>query len=151
MLIICVIYLFSYRSHINPHAFQGYLADCTIQEKVTCIHSELAMLHPDVAECLMDSSIESYVGLRLETDQGEIVGVIGIIHDRALSGDDASLVKMVLERVGLRVANELDWMRIEANLIYARDVAESTAKNKTKFLADMSHEIRFVRNRREVV
>ncbi|KAF9371802.1 hypothetical protein CPB97_001714 [Podila verticillata] len=129
-------------SHINPHAFQGYLADCTIQEKVTCIHSELAMLHPDVAECLMDSSIESYVGLRLETDQGEIVGVIGIIHDRALSGDDASVVKMVLERVGLRVANELDWMRIEANLIYARDVAESTAKNKTKFLADMSHEIR---------
>ncbi|KAF8930588.1 hypothetical protein BGZ52_000931 [Haplosporangium bisporale] len=100
------------------------------------------MLHPDVAECLMDSSIESYVGLRLETDQGEIVGVIGIIHDRALSGDDASVVRMVLERVGLRVANELDWMRVEANLIYARDVAESTAKNKTKFLADMSHEIR---------
>ncbi|KAG0039043.1 hypothetical protein BGZ82_009947 [Podila clonocystis] len=129
-------------SHINPHAFQGYLADCTIQDKVTCIHSELATLHPDVAECLMDSSIESYVGLRLETDQGEIVGVIGIIHDRPLTGDDASVVKMVLERVGLRVANELDWMRVEANLIYARDVAESTAKNKTKFLADMSHEIR---------
>jgi len=109
------------------------------------------MLHSDVAECLMDSSIESYVGLRLETDQGEIVGVIGIIHDQALTGDDASVVKMVLERVGLRVANELDWMRIEANLIYARDVAESTAKNKTKFLADMSHEIRFVQNRWEVV
>ncbi|KAG0083420.1 hypothetical protein BGZ93_001818 [Podila epicladia] len=131
-----------HKSHINPHAFQGYLADCTIQDKVTCIHSELAMLHHDVAECLMDSSIESYVGLRLETDQGEIVGVIGIIHDRPLTGDDASVVKMVLDRVGLRVANELDWMRVEANLIYARDVAESTAKNKTKFLADMSHEIR---------
>ncbi|KAG0277900.1 hypothetical protein BGZ96_002655, partial [Linnemannia gamsii] len=129
-------------SHINPHAFQGYLADCTIQDKVTFIDSNLADQHQDVAECLMDHTIESYVGMRLETAQGEIVGVIGIIHDRALTEEDSMIVKLVLEQVGIRVANELDRLKIESNLIYARDVAESTAKNKTKFLADMSHEIR---------
>ncbi|KAF9899551.1 hypothetical protein EC991_008626 [Linnemannia zychae] len=129
-------------SHINPHAFQGYLADCTIQDKITFIDSNLADQHQDVAECLMDHTIESYVGMRLETVQGEIVGVIGIIHDRALTEEDSMIVKLVLEQVGLRVANELDRLKIESNLIYARDVAESTAKNKTKFLADMSHEIR---------
>ncbi|KAK3816745.1 MAG: hypothetical protein JOS17DRAFT_689366 [Linnemannia elongata] len=80
--------------------------------------------------------------MRLETGQGEIVGVIGIIHDRALTEEDSLIVKLVLEQVGIRVANELDRLKIESNLIYARDVAESTAKNKTKFLADMSHEIR---------
>lgn len=90
----------------------------------------------------MDHTIESYVGMRLETGQGEIVGVIGIIHDRALTEEDSLIVKLVLEQVGIRVANELDRLKIESNLIYARDVAESTAKNKTKFLADMSHEIR---------
>ncbi|KAG9067745.1 hypothetical protein KI688_011332 [Linnemannia hyalina] len=129
-------------SHINPHAFQGYLADCTIQDKVTFIDSNLADQHQDVAECLMDHTIESYVGMRLETVQGEIVGVIGIIHDRALTEEDSLIVRLVLEQVGIRVANELDRLKIESNLIYARDVAESTAKNKTKFLADMSHEIR---------
>ncbi|KAF9131019.1 hypothetical protein BGW39_002381 [Mortierella sp. 14UC] len=129
-------------SHINPHAFQGYLADCTIQDKITFIDSNLADQHQDVAECLMDHTIESYVGMRLETVQGEIVGVIGIIHDRALTEEDGMIVRLVLEQVGIRVANELDRLKIESNLIYARDVAESTAKNKTKFLADMSHEIR---------
>ncbi|KAG0198877.1 hypothetical protein BGX28_007729 [Mortierella sp. GBA30] len=129
-------------SHINPHAFQGYLADCTIQDKVTFLKSSLADQYQDVAECLMDHTIESYVGMRLETAQGEIVGVIGIIHDRPLTEEDGSIVKVVLDQVGIRVANELDRLRVEANLIYARDVAESTAKNKTKFLADMSHEIR---------
>ncbi|KAF9920721.1 hypothetical protein FBU30_009358 [Linnemannia zychae] len=129
-------------SPINPHAFQGYLADCTIQDKVTIIDSNLADQHQDVAECLMDHTIESYVGMRLETVQGEIVGIIGIIHDRTLTEEDCLIVKLVLEQVGIRVANELDRLKIESNLIYARDVAESTAKNKTKFLADMSHEIR---------
>ncbi|KAI7824716.1 hypothetical protein BC939DRAFT_140136 [Gamsiella multidivaricata] len=90
----------------------------------------------------MDHTIESYVGMRLETAQGEIMGVIGIIHDRPLTQEDGSIVKAVLGQIGARVANELDRLRIETNLIYARDVAESTAKNKTKFLADMSHEIR---------
>ncbi|KAI1298029.1 hypothetical protein EDD11_006887 [Mortierella claussenii] len=128
--------------HINPHAFQGYLTDCTIQDKATFLNSNLADKHQDVSECLMDHTIESYVGMRLETAQGEIVGVIGIIHDRPLTEQDGLIVKTVLSQVGARVANELDRLRIEANLVYARDIAESTAKNKTKFLADMSHEIR---------
>ncbi|KAG0014958.1 hypothetical protein BGZ80_010135 [Entomortierella chlamydospora] len=133
-------------SHINPHAFQGYLADCTIQEEVTFLDSNLAGKYQDVAECLQDHTIESYVGVRLETAQGEIVGVIGIIHDKPLTEEDGLIVKAVLGQVGTRVANELDRLRVETNLIYARDVAESTAKNKTKFLADMSHEIRQVEN-----
>ncbi|KAG0264417.1 hypothetical protein BG011_006893 [Mortierella polycephala] len=128
--------------HINTHAFQGYLADCTIQNKITFIKDNLADQYQDVAECLMDHTIESYVGMRLETAQGEIVGVIGVIHDRPLTDEDGAIVKVVLDQVGIRVANELDRLRVEANLVYARDVAESTAKNKTKFLADMSHEIR---------
>ncbi|KAF9577356.1 hypothetical protein BGW38_007479, partial [Lunasporangiospora selenospora] len=128
-------------AHIHPHAFQGYLVDCTIHQKNVCIQSKLSQKHNEVSECLLDQSIESYVGVRLETTQGEIVGVIGIIHDRVLTHEDGRIVSMVLEQVGCRVANELDRMRSEANLIYARDVAESTAKNKTKFLADMSHEI----------
>ncbi|KAF8975121.1 hypothetical protein BGZ46_009420 [Entomortierella lignicola] len=131
-------------SHINPYAFQGYLADCTIQDKITFLDANLADKHRDVAECLLDHTIESYVGMRLETAQGEIVGVVGIIHDKPLTEEDGMIVKAVLDQVGVRVANELDRLRVEANLIYARDVAESTAKNKTKFLADMSHEIRQV-------
>jgi signal transduction histidine kinase len=108
------------------------------------LDANLAERHSDVAELLMDHTIESYVGMRLDSAQGEIMGVIGIIHDKHLTQEDGSIVKMVLSQVGARVANELDRLRIEANLIYARDVAESTAKNKTKFLADMSHEIRQV-------
>ncbi|KAI8595782.1 hypothetical protein EDD21DRAFT_420304 [Dissophora ornata] len=131
-------------SHINPHAFQGYLADCTIQDKFTFLEANLADNHQDVAECLMDQTIQSYIGMRLETAQGEIVGVIGIIHDKPLTEEDGDIVKMVLSHVGASVANELDRLRVETNLIGARDVAESIAKNKTKFLADMSHEIRQV-------
>jgi signal transduction histidine kinase len=108
------------------------------------LDANLADKHPDVAECLMDSNIESYVGVRLESTQGEIMGIIGIIHDKQLTLEDGSIVRTVLNQVGSRVANELDRLRIESNLIYARDAAESTAKNKTKFLADMSHEIRQV-------
>ncbi|KAF9113101.1 hypothetical protein BGX27_002211 [Mortierella sp. AM989] len=133
-------------SHVNPHAFQGYLADCTIQDKVTFLDAGLADKHQDVVDCLQDHTIESYVGMRLETAQGEIVGVIGIIHDKPLTEEDGMIVKRVLAQVGARVASELDRLKVEANLIYARDVAESTAKNKTKFLADMSHEIRQVKN-----
>jgi len=110
---------------------------------LTCIHSGLAGSNSDTAECLSDPAIESYVGLRLETAQGEIVGVIGVIHDKKLTEQDGSIVQVVLEQVGIRVANELDRLKIEANLVYARDVAESMAKNKTKFLANMSHEIRY--------
>jgi signal transduction histidine kinase len=110
---------------------------------LTCLHYGLTESYPDVADCLNDPSIESYVGLRLETAQGEIVGVIGVIHDKKLTDQDGAIVQVVLEQVGIRVANELDRLRVEANLVYARDVAESMAKNKTKFLANMSHEIRY--------
>ncbi|KAF9580176.1 hypothetical protein BGW38_003286 [Lunasporangiospora selenospora] len=128
--------------HIDPHAFQSYLTDCTIEDRITCVHSDLAHLHPDITEALSDPSVESYLSVRLETAQGEIVGVIGVIHSKPLDGESAMIVRRVLEHVGIRVADELDRLRMEANLVFARDTAESTAKNKTKFLADMSHEIR---------
>ncbi|KAG0260276.1 hypothetical protein DFQ27_003633 [Actinomortierella ambigua] len=129
-------------AHVNPHAFQGYLVDMTIQEQWTSVNRDLALIHPDVAESLMDKSIKSHVGVRLESEHGDIMGVLGIIHDSEMTDEDVNMVRSVLERVGVRVANELDRFRIEANLVYQREVAESTAKNKTKFLADMSHEIR---------
>ncbi|KAF9967596.1 hypothetical protein BGZ73_000483, partial [Actinomortierella ambigua] len=128
-------------AHVNPHAFQGYMVDLTIQEQWTAVNRDLALIHPDVAESLMDKTIKSHVGVRLESEHGDIMGVLGIIHDCEMTDEDINMVRSVLERVGVRLANELDRYRIEANLVYQRDVAESTAKNKTKFLADMSHEI----------
>ncbi|KAG0232473.1 hypothetical protein BGW41_001867 [Actinomortierella wolfii] len=129
-------------AHVNPHAFQGYMVDLTIQEQWTAVNRDLALIHPDVAESLMDPTIKSHVGVRLESEHGDIMGVLGIIHDHEMTEDDVAVVRSVLERDGVRVANELDRFRIEANLVYQREIAESTAKNKTKFLADMSHEIR---------
>jgi signal transduction histidine kinase len=76
------------------------------------------------------------------TPPKECIGVMGILHDKPISSQDAHHTLKLLEAVQLRAGRELKRMREEERLISTREAAKQDAENKIKFLADMSHEIR---------
>ncbi|KAH8549437.1 hypothetical protein BGW37DRAFT_429208 [Umbelopsis sp. PMI_123] len=67
---------------------------------------------------------------------------MGILHDKPISSHDAHRTLQLLESVKLRCGRELERIREEEQLLWAREAAKQDAENKIKFLADMSHEIR---------
>lgn len=72
----------------------------------------------------------------------ECIGVMGILHDKPISSQDAHHILKLLEAVKLRAGRELERIREEERLMSTREAAKQDAENKIKFLADMSHEIR---------
>ncbi|CAO3672040.1 unnamed protein product [Umbelopsis ramanniana] len=72
----------------------------------------------------------------------ECIGVMGILHDKPITSQDAHHILKLLEAVKLRAGRELERIREEERLMSTREAAKQDAENKIKFLADMSHEIR---------
>lgn len=76
------------------------------------------------------------------TPPKECIGVMGILHDKPITSQDAHHILKLLEAVKLRAGRELERIREEERLMSTREAAKQDAENKIKFLADMSHEIR---------
>lgn len=66
------------------------------------------------------------------------------MHDKPLSEQQSWLIEKILTTVRPRTKNEIEKIRQRDNLIMMKNAALQDAESKIKFLADMSHEIRFV-------
>jgi phenylalanyl-tRNA synthetase beta subunit len=84
---------------------------------------------------------QAFVGLRLEDSL--IRGILCVTDNAAIDASRANTIKIILEAVHTRCINELIQLQKQEQLMIARDLAIVDAENKLKFLADMSHEIRY--------
>ncbi|CEG64013.1 Putative Atypical/HISK protein kinase [Rhizopus microsporus] len=87
-------------------------------------------------------SYSSFVGLRLDLDSREPIGLISIMHDKPLEKQQLDHIACILKAVQRRVTNEISRLRQRDNLIVIKNAALQDAEYKLRFLADMSHEIR---------
>lgn len=84
----------------------------------------------------------SFVGLRL--DQGSLpIGLITVMNDEPMKQDQIETIQNLLFAVQKRTANEIEKIRQRDNLVMIKNAALQDAESKIKFLADMSHEIRY--------
>lgn len=81
---------------------------------------------------------EQFVGIRLENEKSEQKSLLCVMSD-----NDTTEVENILYTIEKRCVNEMNQLRKEEQLMIARDIAVLDAENKLKFLADMSHEIRY--------
>lgn len=88
-------------------------------------------------------SYSSFVGLRLDLDSREPIGLISIMHDKPLEKQQLDHIACILKAVQRRVTNEISRLRQRDNLIVIKNAALQDAEYKLRFLADMSHEIRY--------
>lgn len=89
----------------------------------------------------------SYIGLRLDSlGDGHVtrpLGLLLIMDSEPMSADQQNLASHILKAVALRSVRELERIQKEEKLQQAKEAATRDAERKLKFLADMSHEIRF--------
>lgn len=81
---------------------------------------------------------EQFIGIRLENEKSEQKSLLCVMSD-----NDTTEVENILYTIEKRCVNEMNQLRKEEQLMIARDIAVLDAENKLKFLADMSHEIRY--------
>lgn len=92
-------------------------------------------------------AFQHFVSTRLESLDNKsniIKGIICVFDSKRMEKSKLDLTTTLLNHVHNRCVNELDQLQQKEHLINARDLASLDAENKLKFLADMSHEIRYV-------
>lgn len=65
------------------------------------------------------------------------------MDNKPLQSEQIHLIESILKAVQLRTKNEIARIRQKDNLIMMKNAALSDAESKIKFLAEMSHEIRY--------
>lgn len=99
----------------------------------------------------------SFVGLRLDSQQTKGVdsnnkkgttpiGIITVMDNKPMNKERVIFIQGILASVELRAKNEIERIRQGEHLIIAKNAALKDAENKIKFLADMSHEIRYIQH-----
>jgi hypothetical protein len=142
------IYIYSSDPLKTVLRLEGTPHQLAVQNGQQIILQDLAMNYPAykdyqsmVAVSLQVTPSENFP-LSTPPSPKECIGVMGILHDKPISSHDAHRTLQLLESVKLRCGRELERIREEEQLLWAREAAKQDAENKIKFLADMSHEIR---------
>lgn len=68
---------------------------------------------------------------------------MSIMDDKPLNPAQLNRIQQVLLAVKTRVRNEIERTRQREQLVMVKNAAIKDAQGKIKFLADMSHEIRY--------
>ena len=101
---------------------------------------------PEVSTPFSDSTLPkpftpaSYAGICLNDQLGKPSAILSIASDAPLNPEID--VQCILKLVGTRVELELQRREIDAELRYARHIAEQASRSKTEFFDTMSHSIR---------
>lgn len=87
-------------------------------------------------------TFQTYVGTRLDENQIPI-GLISIMDEKLLNPTQLDSIQQILLAVKTRTKNEIERTRQREQLVMVKNAAIKDAQGKIKFLADMSHEIRY--------
>lgn len=107
--------------------------------KLCCYPRRVQSLFPN-APLLAPLGIESYIAIPFFDSSEKPLGLLGIMHSKPL--ENVQLAKSLLTIFALRIATELDRIRVSEAERAAREQAEAANRIKDEFLAVLSHELR---------
>jgi diguanylate cyclase (GGDEF)-like protein/PAS domain S-box-containing protein len=122
----------SYRGRIQPNAeypLPGSPCGDVISGGACTVPHGVRGVYPS-DRALVEMDVDSYAGVLLSYDGGEVIGWLGVMHGRPRA--DIESVQVLLAELAPRCSVELERMRVEAALVAAqveleRRVAERTA------------------------
>lgn len=89
---------------------------------------------------LVELGVDSYAGVRIESSEGEWLGVLSVMHDRPMTREID--YRSVLKLFAARAAIEIERSAIVAALEQSKEHAERLSDFKGAIVANVSHEMR---------